>query len=253
MANASFLQAIVICVPIIFLTRENPEAYFIVLSVVLFILSGALLVFVFVPKILALKEQLKNKDKKKSSVRISGLSDSVSAGLTAGSTSSRHGSLRGSVQRADSQVSADPITAVLQQFQALSWEDKMNVKKKLGFSAAHSSISLEGFDASSEDHTEPMKDNVSNGMDPIVEAPESAVIAPIVPESTAQLQDQPESAPTVVAMADEQAVVQDRPASTSIPDSTEKENPVPDEEQAVSHDGPTSTSNSDPVIASNVP
>lgn len=114
MANASFLQAIFIGLPIIFLTRENPPAYFIVVSVVLFILSGAILVFIFVPKIIALKERRKHQGRMKSAVMITGLS----RGTLLGQSSSLSG--------------ADPVKSVLQQFQQLSWEDKSEVMKKLG-------------------------------------------------------------------------------------------------------------------------
>lgn len=141
MANASFLQAFCICVPILFLTRENPQAYFIVLSVVLFILSGALLVFVFVPKVIAMKERNKMGNKKESSVKISGIGNRASSSSTG---SSKYSSFR---QRSSSQMSSgDPVTDAVQMFQHLSWSEKMAFKKKLSLTESHtSSKSLEQF------------------------------------------------------------------------------------------------------------
>jgi len=110
MANASFLQAIVVCVPIIFLTRENPQAYFVVLSVVLFIISGAILGFIFVPKMLSLKEGQRHATVTVTGVHARGTRDSFSS----------HGHGEG-----------DPVEALLQKFRHLSWEDKTAVLKKL--------------------------------------------------------------------------------------------------------------------------
>lgn len=132
MANASFLQAILMGVPIIFLTREAPSAFFIVISVVLFILSGAILACIFVPKIIALKE--KNNGKLKSSVKVSGLADVPTAGA-ASSLRSRTSSIRCS-EGASGGGSGDPVEDILQQFRCLSWKDKMAVSDKIGASQA---------------------------------------------------------------------------------------------------------------------
>lgn len=122
MANASFLQAVLICLPIIFLTRETPHAYFIVLSVVLFILSLAILACMFVPKMLAVKEAGKrstNGLQESKRVHISGLNLTGSSGTHPGSNA----------------FNGDPVTCMLQQFQRLSFNDKTLIMKKL--SAAH--------------------------------------------------------------------------------------------------------------------
>lgn len=142
MANASFLQAILICVPILFLTRENPQAYFIVLSVVLFILSSALLGFMFVPKVIALKERKKMGNRNDSNVRISGLGDTA-ASLVSSTRSSRYGSGRGGTgltQRTSSQQSSgDAVADAVKMFQELSWADRMAFKKRLSLSETHAS------------------------------------------------------------------------------------------------------------------
>lgn len=112
MANASFLQAIVVCVPIIFLTRENPQAFFVVLSVVLFIISGAILGFIFVPKMLSLKEGQRH-----ATITVTGVH---APGALRRTRDSSHGHGEG-----------DPVEALLQKFRHLSWEDKTAVMKKL--------------------------------------------------------------------------------------------------------------------------
>ena len=143
MANASFLQAILVCVPIIFLTRDNPQAFFIVLSVVLFIVPGAILFFIFVPKMLSMKEQSQNKDRK-SNVRVSGLIDpstlraSIISGANTpnGSFRTNFGSFRSGAgsfrnQSFRSTSIGDPVKDLLQQFQRLTWEDKTAVLNQL--------------------------------------------------------------------------------------------------------------------------
>jgi competence protein ComGC len=196
MANASFLQAICICLPIIFLTKENPMAYYIVVSVVLFILCGAILIFIFVPKVFALKERKKNKGKAKANVKVTGLN------LTSQTSNvSKTGSVTGSgaLQRKYSQAthgSMDEVTALLQQYQKLSWENKVAVKKKLGF-AASSSRSLEEFDSTS------LRSKEESGvMDPVAEQ----------------------------AMEDKvEEVSQASPTNTSASDSSKAEHPTVDE------------------------
>lgn len=208
MANASFLKAIFICIPIIFLTRTNPQAYFIVLSVVLFILSGAILVFVFVPKIVALRDRKKNGTQQtRSNVRISGLDTSV---ISSSKSSSKYGSasFRASMSQKSSLSASDPVKAVLQQYQAPSWENKMAVKKKLSLSSStQPSRTLEQFE-SSGDIAESPKDSGSGS---IVEGAENEdeVPAEVVPES-----------------ALEAVPKKDSPGIGADPDATAPESPV---------------------------
>lgn len=118
MANASILQAIVVCVPIIFLTRESPDAFFIVLSAVLFIIPAAILACIFVPKILALKSHRKNQGlPKQPSVRVSGFTAMDSSMIQS------RKSIYSGVD--------NPVSALLADFQALSWSDKTKVLSKL--------------------------------------------------------------------------------------------------------------------------
>lgn len=194
MANVSFLQAIFICVPIIFLTRTNPQAYYIVLSVVLFILSGAILVFIFVPKVIALREG-KKQAARSSSRRQSSL---MASGSSRGSTKS---SIRASsMMRMDSTRSStgDPVADALQHYQSLSWENKMAFKQKLSLTSSTTSLSAKSLEA-------------------VGETPDSAVEDDGAPEITG-------------AMIDEEAP--DKSENTELPgkDATKQEQPVVDEE-----------------------
>lgn len=220
MANVSFLQAICICVPIIFLTRESPQAYFIVLSVVLFILSGAILGFIFVPKCVALRERLKNGGVQQgSSVRISGINSS----LISGTSSLRADSARSGLS------TADPVTAVVQQFQALSWENKMAVKQKLSLTegASSSSRSLVHFESGSGEIAEQAKNDASTQVEPIAEAQDSTADAPVVQTSGQDKVGGSEEGMNAAKVTDSTIEVpkaQEGTASES--DSTEKDIPV---------------------------
>lgn len=132
MGNASFLQAILTCLPVIFLTRESPQAYFIVLSVVLFILSSAILVCMFVPKMHALKNFAANRSSRRS-VTIAGMAlGRTNSGLTVTSGSGRRNSQS---SLPSSNATMDPVASLLQQFQSMSYRDKSAAMEKLG--AAH--------------------------------------------------------------------------------------------------------------------
>ena len=168
MANASFLQAIVVCIPVIFLTRENPQVYYVVLSVVLFIVSGAILVFIFVPKVMALRKREKNKGQNRSSVRISGLTQPMSSFTRSGTSSSSSG---------------DPIRDVLQQFQRLTWEDKAAVLKKIAPAPIAAAVvpgtsqSVDGELLTMKEETvRPMGQSSDDTMDAIQEATENTAV-----------------------------------------------------------------------------
>lgn len=109
-ANASFLEAILICIPIIFLMRENPTAYFVVMSVVLFILSFAILLFIFVPKMIAVRRQPESNGK-----RISKLSSHM---------------MRSKEFSFESDI--DMMESALDHYQKLSWTDKTSFLQKVG-------------------------------------------------------------------------------------------------------------------------
>ena len=114
MANASFLQAILIGIPILFLTRENPQAFFVVVSVVLFILCAATLGFIFIPKVVALRQAQKNPTSSRfSRVSITGISPGMSGSKMLGSST------------------GNPVQDILKRFQALSWQDKTAVLAKI--------------------------------------------------------------------------------------------------------------------------
>jgi hypothetical protein len=92
---------------------------------VILILTGAILMCMFVPKIKSLKTFEKNRSSRvESSVKVSGASAHNSAQI--GLSSSLRSAPTGDAIAAD----------ILRHFQKLSWEDKSNVMKKLG--AVHS-------------------------------------------------------------------------------------------------------------------
>lgn len=137
MADASFLQAIVVCVPIIFLTRESPQAYFVVLSVVLFIASGAILGFIFVPKMIAvnaLQKKMARGVQAKGSVRVSGLH------LTPLELRGSSNSLCSLASYAG--ADENPVKATLDMFNRLSWEDKTAVLKKIAPGSGEQAVPL---------------------------------------------------------------------------------------------------------------
>lgn len=167
------------------------------ISVVLFILSGAVLLFIFVPKTIALRERARNpgKNNRGSNVRISGLDESATR-LASSRATSRYSSFNRASSQGSTGSSSDPVSALLLQYQHLSWANKMKVKEKLSLSATHSITSLERFDARTEEKSGPEKDGADSGVEESTKTLDDEAPAEVVPESPAraEVQEQPPAA-----------------------------------------------------------
>ena len=83
LATASMLQAFVIGFPVVALLREDPQAIYIVFSLLIFITCAAILLLLFVPKIVYLRTYDSEQESKKRS------NESVVSGVSAASQTNR--------------------------------------------------------------------------------------------------------------------------------------------------------------------